>query len=62
MISGSWLKATRMPRRVVVEFTAEEFKALEARCNGQTTPAQLIRLVALRLAGAVTRTAVRVRR
>jgi hypothetical protein len=60
MISGSWLKATRMPRRVVV--TAEEFKALEARCNGQTTPAQLIRLVALRLAGAVTRTAVRVRR
>jgi hypothetical protein len=38
------------PRRVVVELSADEFRALEAACRGRCiTAPELIRLVALRL-------------
>jgi hypothetical protein len=39
-----------VPKRVVVELTADEWETLERLCGRNRTPAQLIRLVALRLA------------
>jgi hypothetical protein len=51
MIEGTWVNAARMPKRVVVEFSADEYRALEAACCGRcVTAAELVRLVALRLA------------
>jgi hypothetical protein len=43
-----------MPKRVVVEFSADEYQALDQACRGRClTAAELVRLVALRLARAV---------
>jgi hypothetical protein len=54
MINGTWHSATRAPKRVAVEFTAAEYRALEQACRGRClTPPELVRLVALRLARAV---------
>ena len=51
MIEGSWVGAARKPKRVVVEFSADEYRALEAACRGRCmTAPELVRLVALRLA------------
>jgi hypothetical protein len=53
MIEGTWVAAARMPKRVSVEFTADEWRALEAACRGRcVTAPELVRLVALRLARA----------
>jgi hypothetical protein len=39
-----------MPKRVVVEFSADEYRALEAACRGRcVTLPELVRVVALRL-------------
>jgi hypothetical protein len=54
MIDGTWVAAGRMPKRVVVELRADEYRALEAACRGRClTVPELVRLVALRLAQAV---------
>jgi len=46
--------AARKPKRVVVEFSADDYGALEAACRGRcVTAAELVRLVALRLARVV---------
>jgi hypothetical protein len=54
MLNGSWVAAARMPKRVVIEFTADEYGALEQACKGRClTAPELVRLVALRLARAL---------
>jgi hypothetical protein len=53
MLEGSWRSATQAHKRVAVEFSADEYRALEAACRGRClTVAELVRLVALRLARA----------
>jgi hypothetical protein len=53
MLEGSWKATELMSRRVVVELFAEEYRALEAACGGRCiTAAELVRVVALRLARA----------
>jgi hypothetical protein len=54
MLNGSWKAAEQLPRRVVVELSPAEYRALEQACSGRPiTAAELVRLVALRLARAV---------
>jgi hypothetical protein len=54
MIEASWTAAARMPKRVVVEFSADEYQALETACRGRCiATAELVRVVALRLATAL---------
>lgn len=54
MIEGTWVAAARMPKRISVEFSADEYRALEAACRGRCiTAPELVRLVALRLAQAL---------
>jgi hypothetical protein len=35
MLNGNWTAAERMPKRVVVEFSADEYRALQAACSGR---------------------------
>jgi len=54
MIEGSWVGAARKPKRLVVELSADDYRALEAACRGRCmTAPELVRLVALRLARAL---------
>jgi hypothetical protein len=54
MLNGSWKAAEQLPRRVVVELSPADYRALEQACSGRPiTAAELVRLVALRLARAV---------
>jgi hypothetical protein len=47
-------RAAAEPRRVVVEFHPDEYRALEAACQGRCiTAPELVRLVALRLTRAM---------
>ena len=52
----SLARAAVEPRRVVVEFHPDEYRALEAACRGRCiSAAELVRVVATRLAGRSTR-------
>jgi hypothetical protein len=54
MLNGSWQAAEQLPRRVIVELTPGEYRALEQACRGRPiTAPEFVRLVALRLARAV---------
>jgi hypothetical protein len=53
MLEGSWHSATQAPKCVVVELTADEYRAIDAVCRGRCiTAAELVRVIALRLAQA----------
>jgi len=54
MIEGTWMAVARAPKRVVVEFSADEYRAFETACRGRCiTAPELVRLVALRLVRAL---------
>jgi hypothetical protein len=54
MLNGSWQAAEQLPKRVVVELSVDDYRTLEQACKGRcVAAAELVRLVALRLARAV---------